>query len=106
MKSISLFLLTAMAGVALQAQDFAIHQKPVAAPEKKAPKAVEQEKTEGSLQHAARFRNPLQAVNPLAPAEYGSSAEFVYYDDHDVIQHPRAHKENPKGVKLFSFLFW
>jgi len=106
MKPSTLIFLTALAGGSLCAQDFTLHQKPVPQPEQKSAKVVEQAKQEGSIQHAARFKNPLQAVNPLAPAEYGSSREYVYYDENDPNQHPRGHKENPKAVKLFSFFFW
>jgi hypothetical protein len=106
MKSITLIFLTAVTGSSLYAQDFAIHQQRIPQPEKKTPKVVEQGKSEGALQHAAHFKNPLQAVNPLAPAEYGSGSEYVYYDEQDPNQRPRGHKENPKGIKLFAFAFW
>ena len=106
MKPILLIILTALAGGTLCAQDFTIRQKPVPQPENKTPKVVEQGKSEGALQHAAHFKNPLQALSPLAPAEYGSGSEYVYYDEHDSNQKPRGHKENPKGIKLFAFAFW
>jgi len=98
--------LATMAGASLNAQDFTIRQQHIPQPEKKTPKVVEQGKSEGALQHAAHFKNPLQAVNPLAPAEYGSGSEYVYYDDQDPNHQPRGHKENPKGIKLFAFAFW
>jgi len=106
MKSTTLIFLTALAGGSLYAQDFTLHQQRLPQPEKKTSKVVEQRKTEGALQNAAHFKNPLQAVNPLAPAEYGSGSEYVYYDESDPNQHPRGHKENPKGIKLFAFAFW
>ncbi|MEI8341217.1 MAG: hypothetical protein WCH43_06730 [Verrucomicrobiota bacterium] len=106
MKSILFILLTAMAGSSLYAQDFAIRQQRIPQPEKKTPKVAEQGKTEGSLQHAAHFSNPLQAINPLAPADCGSGKEYVYYDEQDPNHTPRGHKENPKGIKLFAFAFW
>ena len=106
MKSITLFILTAVVGGSLCAQDFVIRQKRIPQPEKKTQKVAEQAKSEGALQHAARLKNPLQAVNPLAPAECGSGSEYVYYEDHTLNQNQRTHKENPKGIKLFDFFFW
>jgi hypothetical protein len=106
MKTLPLILFAVLTGGTLCAQDFTLHQQRIPTPEKKTPKVEEQAKSEGSLQHAAHFKNPLQAVNPLAPSECGSGSEYVYYDDQDPNQRPHGHKENPKGIKLFAFAFW
>jgi len=105
MKTTALFLLSVLAASSLYAQDFAIRAPRVPQPEKKSSKVVEQNKTEGALQNAAHFKNPFEAINPLAPAECGSGKEYVYYDEKDPGQRPIGHKENPKGIKLFIFAF-
>ena len=105
MKTFLFIFLTALAASSLYAQDFVARAPRVPQPEKKAPKATEQSLSEGSIQHAAHFRNPLEIVNPLAPAEYGSGRQYVYYDESDPGQRPVGRKENPKGIKLFTFVF-
>jgi hypothetical protein len=51
----------------------------------------------GVVPRAIRGGNPLQMLNPRAPARYGTAQESVSFDPH-----------NPgkwKGIKLFTFLF-
>ena len=105
MKTTSLFLFTALTACSLYAQDFSARAPRVPQPEKKSSKIAEPNKSEGALQNAAHFKNPLQAINPLAPAECGSGKDYVYYDESDPGQRPVGHKENPKGIKLFVFAF-
>lgn len=51
----------------------------------------------GVVPRAIRGGNPLQMLNPRAPARYGTARESVVYDP----QYPGKWK----GIKLFTFLF-
>ena len=57
---------------------------------------LKKEDTEGVLPRAARGGNPLQMLNPKAPAVYGKSEDNVVLD---------ADTGKWKGIKLFSILF-
>ncbi len=46
---------------------------------------------------AVRNGNPLQMLNPAAPARYGNSQDHVSYDPD--------HPGKPKGIKLFEWTF-
>jgi hypothetical protein len=60
--------------------------------------------TEGALQRAARTGNPLELVNPFAPAEYGSGRDFVAPGDATEVSHPHTVARSV-GVRLFSITF-
>ena len=47
---------------------------------------------------AVRYGNPLQMVNPDAPAEYGDGRDVTRHDVDDPFQ-------RPQGLKLFAFEF-
>jgi len=67
---------------------------------------IEQPHGEGAVQWALRLHNPLQAINPFAPPEYGDGSAFVdYYPEYDPSQHHPADKPKAQGIKLFSFRF-
>lgn len=51
---------------------------------------------DGSIPEAIRSGQPLQLINPLAPAEFGSGAENVSRAPDD---------GRPQGFILFGFLF-
>lgn len=51
----------------------------------------------GVIPTAVRNGNPLQLLNPNAPARYGNSQEHVSHDPQD--------PGKPKGVKLFEWTF-
>lgn len=57
---------------------------------------VPQETVEGSIPKAVRSGQPLQMINPLAPARFGDGRDAVTRD-------PKNNK--PKGFKLFTFNF-
>src|SRR2546423_15631709 len=57
---------------------------------------LKKEDTEGVLPRAARGGNPLQMLNPKAPAVYGKSEDNVVLD---------SDTGKWKGIKLFSILF-
>ena len=66
--------------------------RPVATP----PPVVEQRNVEGAVPRGVRGGNPLQMLNPTAPARYGTAAQSV-------ILEPYTGKWN--GIKLFE-IFW
>lgn len=53
---------------------------------------------DGVVPRAIRSGNPLQMLNPFAPAEYGGGHDVVRHDDGDPYQ-------NPRGIKLVAFTF-
>jgi hypothetical protein len=50
---------------------------------------------QGVLQRAGRGGNPLQMLNPKAPAQYGTAADSLVYDD----------SGKWRGIKLFEIVF-
>ncbi len=60
------------------------------------PPQIYRENVQGVIPRATRGGNPLQMVNPYAPAKYGTAAQSVVLD-------PDTGKW--KGIKLFEFLF-
>jgi hypothetical protein len=54
--------------------------------------------TEGVVQVAIRQGNPMQLINPVAPARYGNGQEHVMHDPDD--------PGKPKGISLFAWSFW
>lgn len=59
----------------------------------------------GGLQAAAQNGNVLQAVNPLAPAKYGTGQKFVAYDFRHPFKKPNVRQVGPYGLRLFAFEF-
>src|SRR2546423_8387188 len=66
-----------------------------ARPSPSAPPLKKQD-TEGVLPRAARGGNPLQMLNPKAPAGYGKSEDNVVLDNDT---------GKGEGIKIFSILF-
>ena len=66
--------------------------KPSPSPERITPSA-----RGGVVFTAVRNGNPLQMLNPAAPARYGNAQEHVSYDP--------AEPGKPKGIKLFEWTF-
>jgi hypothetical protein len=52
---------------------------------------------EGAVQVAIRTGNPIQLLNPAAPARYGNAQEHVTHDPND--------PGKPKGIALFAWTF-
>jgi len=63
----------------------------------RSPQAAPLVPTEGALQVAVRTRRPLQMVNPVAPARYGSGEEHATHDPKDT--------GKPKGIVFWSLVF-
>jgi hypothetical protein len=62
---------------------------------------------EGAIQKGIRNGNPLQLLNPLAPAKYGSGQDVTVYEfGTDPAQRWRDPRERPVAIRLLSFFFW
>ncbi len=66
-------------------------------PKPRPPAAAPIVPTEGAVQVAIRTRQPIQLINPAAPAEYGNAQERVSHDPKD--------PGKPKGIVLFAWTF-
>ena len=55
---------------------------------------------DGVIPRAIRGGNPLQMLNPRAPAKYGTSQDAVSFDFTDLY-----HPYKWRGIKLFEFRF-
>jgi len=102
------FLTVMLAGAALTcsaaAQDF-VARVP-RGPRVTAPTGGTRAATEGALQRGARVGNPVQMVNPGAPAAYGTGEEFIEYRENDPFLRPRdPSREHPVALRLFSIAF-
>lgn len=53
--------------------------------------------TEGAVQVAIRTGQPIQLINPAAPARFGNAQERVSHDPND--------PGKPKGIVLFAWSF-
>ena len=63
----------------------------------KRPQAAPLFPTEGVIQQAIKTRQPLQMVNPAAPARFGSG--------HQHVSHDPKNPGKPKGIVLWSIAF-
>ena len=61
------------------------------------PGAVPYVPTEGAVQVALRTGQPIQLINPAAPAQFGTGHEHVSHDPKD--------PGKPKGIVLFAWTF-
>ena len=64
-------------------------------PKPRPPSAAPIVPTEGAVQIALRTGQPIQLINPAAPAEYGNGNERVSHDPND--------PGKPKGIVLFAW---
>jgi hypothetical protein len=71
-----------------------IHARPA---KKAAPPPVYRETAQGVVPRAVRGGNPLQMLNPKAPAKYGTWAESTSFDPNI--------PGKWKGIKLFEWIF-
>ncbi len=66
-------------------------------PKPRPPAAAPVVPTEGAVQLAIRTGNPIQLINPAAPARYGNGHDHVSHDPQD--------PGKPKGIVLFAWTF-
>ncbi len=91
----ALLIMTALGAIAAPPTLTApIRARPVRKPP--APPPIYQEKVQGVVPRAVRGGNPLQMLNPNAPARYGTAEQSVVID-------PETGKW--KGIKLFEIIF-
>ena len=64
---------------------------------------------DGVIPRAVRGGNPLQMLNPRAPAKYGTSQEAIVYDPAPMHTVPAQNGQNDggkwRGIKFFEFRF-
>jgi hypothetical protein len=74
----------------------------------KAPRAISGRDVTGVIPRAIRGGNPLQMLNPRAPARYGTAEESVVYEPNyprrSVISDP-SYPGKWRGIKFFTILF-
>jgi hypothetical protein len=66
-------------------------------PKPRPPSAAPIVPTEGAVQMAIRTGQPIQLINPAAPARFGSGQQRVSHDPND--------PGKPKGIVLFAWSF-
>jgi hypothetical protein len=66
-------------------------------PKPRPPSAAPIVPTEGAVQIAIRTGQPIQLINPVAPARFGNGQEHVSHDPND--------PGKPKGIVLFAWSF-
>jgi hypothetical protein len=94
MKRFTMSILVALVATTAGAQTFKARQKKL--PRPSPPPVVRKDNTDGVLPRAARGGNPLQMLNPRAPAKYGTAQQSVAVD-------PDTGKW--RGIKLFTINF-
>jgi hypothetical protein len=102
MKTIlSLFVAVGLAGTVLadppQKNSYTAHRKPSTVRATKEPAPLKKSEVVGAIPRAVRGGNPLQMLNPRAPAKYGNWVQSTSFDS-DV-------PGKWKGIKLFELVF-
>ena len=104
-------LLVAAMTTSVSAQSFtAPARAPQAAP-KKTPPPISRRDVTGVIPRAIRGGNPLQMLNPRAPARYGTAEESVLMEPYGPDTTRRTSVSDPnypgkwRGIKFFTFLF-
>ena len=97
MKTLMIAMLVALAATA-SAQTFTapIGKQPPVRAMATPPPLLQRPQVQGVVARGVRGGNPLQMINPMAPAKYGTAAQSVVID-------PETGKW--KGIKLFEILF-
>ena len=89
------------------------YQAPVRPPRKQAkerkPPPLAPAPVDGVIPRAVRGGNPIQMLNPKAPAKYGTSQEAIVFDpapmNQPVAQNGQTDPGKWKGIKFFVFRF-
>ena len=78
-------------------------------PKERKPPPLAPAPVDGVVPRAVRGGNPLQMLNPKAPAKYGTSQEAIVYDYTAGAAVPTQNGQNDpgkwKGIKFFAFRF-
>jgi len=94
--TLGLVILTAFAALADPQPALRAPVQPRRAPKPAPPPPIYRENVQGVVPRAVRGGNPLQMINPFAPAKYGTAAQSVVLD---------SDTGKWKGIKLFEFIF-
>jgi hypothetical protein len=90
------------------AQNFTAPARTQQMQRKKAPPPISRRDVTGVIPRAVRGGNPLQMLNPRAPARYGTAEESVLYEPsyprRSVIDDPN-YPGKWRGIKFFTLLF-
>jgi hypothetical protein len=102
-------LLVAAMTTSVSAQSFTAPARGQQVQRKKAPPPpISSRDVTGVIPRAIRGGNPLQMLNPRAPARYGTAEESVAYEPNyprrSVISDPN-YPGKWRGIKFFTFLF-
>ena len=102
-------LLLAAMTVSVSAQSFTAPAPGQQIQRKKAPPPpISRRDVTGVIPRAIRGGNPLQMLNPRAPARYGTAAESVLYEGYYPRRSVVADATYPgkwRGIKFLTFLF-
>jgi hypothetical protein len=92
----------------VSAQSFTAPARGQQVQRKKMPPPVSRRDVTGVIPRAIRGGNPLQMLNPRAPARYGTAEESVLYESYSprrsVISDPN-YPGKWRGIRFFTFLF-
>ena len=96
---VALLIVAAVTPVVAETNTFVAPVTPKKHHEKPAPPIYKRD-VDGVIPRAIRGGNPLQMLNPRAPARYGTSLDAVSLDLTDLY-----HPGKWRGIKLFEFRF-
>ena len=94
--------------VSAPAQNFTAPARGQPVQRQKPPAPISRRQVTGVIPRAIRGGNPLQMLNPRAPARYGTAEQSVvfepYYPRRSVINDP-TYPGKWRGIKFFTLLF-
>ena len=101
-------LVLAAMTLSASAQNFTAPARTQQVQRKKAPPPISRRDVTGVIPRAIRGGNPLQMLNPRAPARYGTAEQSVLYETYSprrsVINDPN-YPGKWRGIKFFTLLF-
>ena len=101
-------LLLAATTASVSAQNFTAPARTQKIERKKAPAPISRRDVTGVIPRAIRGGNPVQMLNPRAPARYGTAAQSVVYDPSYTRRTSINDPNYPgkwRGIKFFTLLF-
>ena len=101
-------LVLAAITVSASAQNFTAPARTQQVQRKKAPPPTSRREVTGVIPRAIRGGNPLQMLNPRAPARYGTAEQSVLTERAYTRRTPVDDPSYPgkwRGIKFFTFLF-
>jgi hypothetical protein len=101
-------LVVAAITASASAQNFTAPARTQQVQRKKAPAPISRRDVTGVIPRAIRGGNPLQMLNPRAPARYGTAQESLLYEPtyaHRSVNSDPNYPGKWRGIKFFTFLF-